>query len=220
MYRRSLELTVSSYDRLMPENQQMPATETNPAGFTLARIITELFAPAVLVGVMLLAQPLLTSGVTWLQAVTAAVFTVGLPFALVLVLKHRGAVTDHHVSVREHRAPILVAAAVSLGLGALLLMFLNAPAELFGEIGGVFIGLVLCLLANLVWKLSVHSAVAAYVALALLVPVPVVGPVLALLLAAAVGWSRVKLSDHTPAQVLAGYVAGCVAFTAALLLLS
>lgn len=185
----------------------------------MAWIITEVFAPAVLVGGLLLAQPLLTPGVTWLQAVTAAVFTVGLPFVLVLALKHRGAVTDHHVSVREHRAPILVAAAGSLGLGALLLMVLGAPAELFGEIGGVFIGLVLCLLANLVWKLSVHAAVAAYAALTLLVPVPVVGPVLALLVAAAVGWSRVKLKAHTPGQVLAGYAAGCLAFAAALLLL-
>lgn len=203
----------------MPETHQPPTTETNRTSFTLARMITEVFAPAVLVGGFLLAQPLLTPGVTWLQAITAAVFTVGLPFALVLVLKRRGSVTDHHVSVREHRAPILIAAAVSLGLGALLLMVLDAPAELFGEVGGVFFGLVLCLLANLVWKLSVHAAVAAYVALALLVPVPVVGPVLALLLASAVGWSRVKLSAHTTPQVLAGYAAGCLAFTGALLLL-
>ncbi|MBG6184885.1 membrane-associated phospholipid phosphatase [Arthrobacter sp. CAN_A214] len=206
----------------MPETQRHAASEirrTNEAGIALARIITEVFAPAVLVGGLLLAQPLLTSGVILLQAVTAAVFTVGLPFVLVLVLKHRGAVADHHVSVREHRAPILIAAAGSLGLGALLLMVLDAPAELFGEIGGVFIGLVLCLLANLVWKLSVHAAVAAYAALTLLVPVPVVGPVLALLVAAAVGWSRVKLKAHTPGQVVAGYAAGSLAFAGALLLL-
>lgn len=214
----TLKPTVSSYDRLMPEIQQPPATEISRARSTLARIVTEAFAPVVLVGVLLLAQPLLTPGVTWLQALTAAVFTVGLPFALVLVLTHRGAVTDHHVSVREHRAPVMAAAAVSLGLGALLLVALDAPAALFGEIGGVFIGLVLCLLVNLVWKLSVHAAVAAYVAMALLVPVPVIGPVLALLLASAVGWSRVKLSAHTPGQALAGFAAGCLAFAGALLL--
>ena len=192
---------------------------THPKTSTLARIITEVLAPTVLVGGLLLAQPLLTPGVTWLQAATAAVFTVGLPFALILVLKRRGSVTDHHVGVRQQRAPILVASAVSLGIGALLLMFLEAPAELFGEIGGVFIGLVLCLLANLVWKMSVHSAVAVYVALALLMPVPTIGPVLALSVVAATGWSRVKLGDHTPIQVLAGYAAGCLAFTAAQLLL-
>jgi membrane-associated phospholipid phosphatase len=206
----------------MPEVQQPPAQKmirTHRRTSTLARIVTEFFAPAVLVGGLLLAQPLLRPGVTWLQAVTAAVFTVGLPFVLVLVLKHRGSVTDHHVGVRQQRAPILVASAVSLGLGAVLLTLLDAPTGLFGEIGGVFFGLVLCLLVNLVWKLSVHAAVAAYFALALLVTVPVVGPVLALLFVAATGWSRVRLGDHTPAQVLAGYAAGCLAFAAAQLLL-
>ncbi|MUK01469.1 hypothetical protein GM708_05735 [Vibrio cholerae] len=129
----------------MPETQQRPAARTDRAGLILARVITEGLAPTVLVGVLLLAQPLLTPGATWLQAVTAVVFTVGLPFALVLVLKHRGAITDHHVRVREHRAPILVASAASLGLGALLL-------------------------------------------------------------ASAVGWSRVRLGAHTPGQVLGGHV--------------
>lgn len=198
----------------MPETQQIPV---NTAA-KMARIVTEASAPAVLVGVLLLLQPLLSPGVTWLQGIVAAGFTVGLPFLGVLWLKRRGSVTDHHVGVREQRAPILAAAAGSIGVGALLLVLLDAPAALFGEIGGVFIGLILCLAANLVWKLSVHSAVAAYVGLALLAPVPAIGPALALLLASATGWSRIKLGDHTPTQVLAGHAAGCAAFAAAMLL--
>lgn len=185
---------------------------------TLALTVTEVFAPTVLVGVFLLAQPLLTPGATWLQSVTAMVFTVGLPFALLLWLKHRGAVTDHHISVREDRAPVMAFAALSLGIGALLLVLLGAPAGLFGAIGAVFVGLVLCLLVNLVWKLSVHSAVAAYIALALLAPVPALGPALALLLASAVGWSRIRLGAHSPGQVLAGHAVGCLVFAVSLLL--
>ncbi|THJ65761.1 phosphatase PAP2 family protein [Arthrobacter echini] len=199
----------------------MPETASPASGRlsrSLALIITEGLAPTLLVGVFLLAQPLLTPGVTWLQSITAAVFTVGLPFALLLWLKHRGAVTDHHISVREDRAPVMAFAALSLGIGVLLLMFLQAPAELFGAMGAIFIGLVLCLLANLVWKLSVHSAVAAYIALALLAPVPALGPALALLLASAVGWSRVRLKAHTPEQVLAGHAVGCLVFAVSLLL--
>ncbi|WAP51433.1 phosphatidic acid phosphatase [Arthrobacter sp. ATA002] len=202
----------------MPETTQAPTSTVSVASTRAARIVTETTAPTVLVGLLLLLQPLLSSGVTWLQGIVAAGFTVGLPFAGILWLKRRGAVTDHHVGRREQRAPILIASAASIGVGALLLILMGAPAALFGEIGGVFIGLVLCLAANLVWKLSVHSAVAAYVGLALLAPVPVFGPALALLLASATGWSRVKLGDHTPTQVLAGHLAGCVAFAAALLL--
>ena len=203
----------------MSSTLRHPATSPSRTASTrLARIVTEVSAPTVLVGVLLLLQPLLTPGVTWLQGVVAALFTVGLPFAGILVLKRRGRVTDHHVGVRTQRAPILAASAVSLGIGALLLVLLDAPAALFGEIGGVFIGLMICLAANLVWKLSVHSAVAAYVGLALLAPVPAVGAALALLLASATGWSRVKLGDHTPSQVLAGHFAGCLVFATALLL--
>jgi membrane-associated phospholipid phosphatase len=198
----------------------MPATIEVPAQrvSTVARVVTETSAPAVLVGILLLLQPLLSPGVSWVHGIVAAGFTVGLPFLGILWLKRRGRVTDHHVGVREQRAPILLASALSIGIGALILVLLNAPAVLFGEIGGVFIGLMLCLAANLVWKLSVHSAVAAYVGLVLLAPVPVFGPALALMLASATGWSRVKLGDHTPTQVLAGHLAGCVAFAAALLL--
>jgi membrane-associated phospholipid phosphatase len=202
----------------MPETTQIPTSTVSLASARAARIVTEATAPAVLVGILLLLQPVLSPGVTWLQGIVAAGFTVGLPFAGILWLKRRGTVTDHHVGKREQRAPILIASAASIGVGALLLILLGAPAALFGEIGGVFIGLVLCLAANLVWKLSVHSAVAAYVGLALLAPVPMVGSALALLLASATGWSRVKLGDHTPTQVLAGHAAGCLAFTAALLL--
>ncbi|WP_461170223.1 phosphatase PAP2 family protein [Arthrobacter sp. Z1-15] len=202
----------------MPETTQVPTSGVSAASTRAARIVTETTAPTVLVGLLLLLQPLLSPGVTWLQGIVAAGFTVGLPFAGILWLKRRGAVTDHHVGRREQRAPILVASAASIGVGALLLILLDAPAALFGEIGGVFIGLVLCLAANLVWKLSVHSAVAAYVGLALLAPIPLVGSALALLLASATGWSRVKLGDHTPTQVLAGHAAGCLAFAAALLL--
>ncbi|MBP3037445.1 phosphatidic acid phosphatase [Arthrobacter sp. zg-ZUI100] len=202
----------------MPETLQLPPTRASNASARVARIVTETSAPAVLVGILLLLQPLLSPGVTWLQGIVAALFTVGLPFAGILWLKQRGRVTDHHVGVRTQRAPILAASAVSLGIGALILVLLDAPAAMFGEIGGVFIGMMLCLVANLVWKLSVHSAVAAYVGLALLAPIPVFGAALALLLASATGWSRVKLGDHTPTQVLAGHLAGCLAFAAAMLL--
>ncbi|CEA09657.1 hypothetical protein BN1051_03029 [Arthrobacter saudimassiliensis] len=202
----------------MPQPLQLAASRPSAVSLRLARVVTEISAPTVLVGILLLLQPLLTPGVTWLQGVMAAVFTVGLPFAGILWLKQRGSVTDHHVGVRTQRAPILAASAVSMGIGALVLILLDAPAAMFGEIGGVFIGMMLCLAANLVWKLSVHSAVAAYVGLALLAPIPAVGAGLALLLASATGWSRVKIGDHTPTQVLAGHIAGCLAFATALLL--
>ncbi len=185
---------------------------------TVARYVTEVLSPAILVSVLLMLQPILTPGVTWPQALVAVAFVTGLPFAVLLWMKHRGKVTDHHVSIRQQRAPVMVMAGVSLAIGAALLFALDAPVRLFSEVGAIFLGLIVCLLANLMWKLSVHSAVATYVALVLLTPVGHVGAALALALAATVGWSRIELKDHTPAQVLAGQFVGSALYAVALFL--
>ncbi len=184
----------------------------------VARYVTEILSPAILVSVLLILQPLLTPGVTWPQALVAFIFVTGLPFVVLLWMKHRGKVTDHHVSIRQQRAPVMIMAGISLAIGAALLFALHAPVRLFSEVGAIFLGLIACLLANLVWKLSVHSAVATYVALVLLTPVVHVGAALALMLAATVGWSRIALKDHTPAQVLAGQFVGCAVYAVSLFL--
>ncbi len=181
-----------------------------------ARYVTEILSPAVLVSVLLLLQPFLTPGTTWPQALVAFLFVTGLPFGVLLWMKHRGKLTDHHVGDRRQRAPVLVMAGTSLLVGAVLLFVLDAPIGLFGAVGTIFLGLVVCLLANLLWKLSVHSAVAAYVALELLTPAGQLGAALALVLSATVGWSRIELKDHTSTQVLAGLVVGCCVYTVGL----
>ncbi|MEV0732262.1 phosphatase PAP2 family protein [Polymorphospora sp. NPDC050346] len=65
------------------------------------------------------------------------------------------------------------------------------------------------------WKISIHALVAAGTAIALTV---LVSPYFAVAwpLAALVGWSRVRLRDHTIAQVFAGAAIGAAA-TGALL---
>ncbi|OIH82129.1 hypothetical protein BLJ79_20665 [Arthrobacter sp. UCD-GKA] len=183
-----------------------------------ARYVTEILSPAILVSVLLLLQPLLTPGTTWPQALVAFFFVTGLPFGALLWMRHRGKVTDHHVGDRRQRAPVMMMAGTSLVVGAVLLFVLDAPAGLFSAVGTIFLGLLVCLLANLVWKLSVHSAVAAFVGLELLAPLGQVGPALALVLAATVGWSRIELKDHTSTQVLAGLVVGCAVYAVGLLL--
>nr|WP_176704719.1 phosphatase PAP2 family protein [Arthrobacter sp.]AXV46353.1 hypothetical protein pA40H1_p67 [Arthrobacter sp.] len=185
---------------------------------TAARQVTEILSPAILISVLLILQPLLTPGVTWPQAIVSFAFVTGIPYVVLLWMKQRGKITDHHIGVRQQRAPVLVMAGISTVIGAGLLFALEAPTGLFSEIGAIFLGLVVCLLANLVWKLSVHSAVATYVSLALLAPLAPVGPALALAVAAAVAWSRIQLKDHTPTQVLAGQFVGCAVYAVALAL--
>ena len=71
------------------------------------------------------------------------------------------------------------------------------------------VGLRSSLLVTLAWKISIHVAV---VAGAVVIVALVFGPVALSLvpLVLLVGWARVALQDHTPAQALAGAVLGAL----------
>jgi membrane-associated phospholipid phosphatase len=181
-----------------------------PRRLRLARLVTEVLAPAPIVAVVpLVVAWRATSGVAMavVWGVTASLFSSLLPFAVVLLWVRAGRLSDHHVGVREQRAlPMLMGiASVLVGLG--LLAVLRAPRELLALGGSMTVGLSVSLLVTLWWKVSVHTAVAAGAATVLAL---VFGRALlaAWPLVALVGWSRVELGDHTWAQVLVGAVLG------------
>ncbi|GGN19916.1 membrane-associated phospholipid phosphatase [Actinoplanes campanulatus] len=180
-----------------------------------ARLLTEVLSPAVLVATVLLA-------VAWhaadspmsalIMGVIAAAAASFLPIAYILHGVRRGAWTDRHVGVRAQRTlPMLVCLGSTVS-GTLALAAVGAPHDLLALIACMAAALVvvtpITLLAR--WKISIHALVAAGTAVTFTV---VFGPALAFTwpLAAAVGWSRVRLLDHTPAQVLAGALVGACA---------
>jgi membrane-associated phospholipid phosphatase len=176
-----------------------------------ARIVTEVFAPGVLVSVLLLAVGLHAaggpSGLLW--GLLAALFASITPMAYILRGVRRGHWTDHHVTVREQRRlPLLVGlASVVVGLG--LLIWLKAPRELLALVAAMVAGLGVTVLVTHWWKISVHTAVAAGTVVVLTL---VFGPWLLFLWAvvALIAWSRVELRDHTIGQVLGGIPFGAI----------
>ncbi|MEJ5913768.1 hypothetical protein [Pseudokineococcus sp. 1T1Z-3] len=185
-----------------------PTRGTARAG--LAQRLTDLLAPThLLVAVQLLvgvvAGETSTSGLAW--GALAALFTAVLPYAFVLRGVRRGRYGDRHVKDRKQRLVPLAFAGASVATGVAVLALAGAPGQLLALNLATLLGLVLILATTLVWKISVHSGVAAGVASVasmVLPPVAVVG----VLLVAAVGWSRVELRDHTRAQALGGAVLG------------
>ncbi len=178
----------------------------------LARLITNVFAPAQVVGVLLVVVAL-DSTRTVSAAVGWSFLTVGIavliPFAYVLRGVRRRHFTDIHVGQREQRSvPILIGIG-SIFVSLALLIILGAPRELVALVAAMTGGLLVTLLVTLAWKISVHAAVAsgAVVILAL-----VFGPVLLAMgvLAGLICWARVKLTDHSVPQVVAGAVLGAV----------
>ncbi|MFD9129012.1 hypothetical protein [Kitasatospora sp. NPDC059571] len=177
-----------------------------------ARIVTDVLAPANLViGLLLLvgrhSRPG-WAGPGW--GLLAALFCGILPISLILWGVRRGALTDKHIRVRRQRVLPMAASLLCVLAGLALLRGLGAPAEVVALVVAMLVGLVSSLAVTVRWQISIHNSVAGGTALVLAL---VFGPwagIAAAAGAAAIGWSRLVLKAHTPAQVLAGTALGGV----------
>ncbi|MBY8870523.1 hypothetical protein K7640_01545 [Micromonospora sp. PLK6-60] len=188
-----------------------------------ARAVTEVFAPAVLASVLPLViavhstAPAVATGLGW--ALLAILFCSAIPYAVVWVGVRRGRLTDHHIGVREQRRMPLVFGMFSVLVGLAVLVLAGAPRPLVAMVVVMFAVLLVVTVVNQVWKLSAHAAVAAGSAVVLII---VFGPALvpSLAVVAVVGWSRVRLGDHTTSQVVVGALAGALTAAPTFLLLA
>lgn len=176
-----------------------------------ARWLTEAFQPPVVVSIQLLVSPLTEDGFpgTMVYGALAALFVCVLPLILLLVLVRLGKVTDHHVSDRKQRAPVLLMALGSILAGLLVLEAAVAPRSVVAMVLAVVGGVVVLAAVSPFWKMSGHAAA---ISCSTVIAVLMLGPAWAplLLLVPAVGWSRVVLRAHTVAQVVAGSLFGGV----------
>lgn len=177
-----------------------------------ARLITDTLAPANLViAILLIIGWHSTSSVTGLGwGMLAALFCGGIPFAVIMLGVKRGHWTDKHVRVREQRAVPLLATMASVLIGISLLVVLQAPREVYALVVAMLVGLITTMMVTVWWKVSVHTAVAGGVVVILLLAYGA-GMAPLVLGIAAIGWSRVALRDHTPAQTVVGALLGGLA---------
>ncbi|MET9386982.1 hypothetical protein ABZY09_39695 [Streptomyces sp. NPDC002928] len=85
----------------------------------------------------------------------------------------------------------------------------GAPQEMIGLVIAMMVTLLALTAVTFVWKISVHQAVAA--GSVTMITVAYGGwALLGFALVALVGWSRVALRDHTPAQAFSGTVLGAL----------
>jgi len=194
----------------MAEEKVVVRTEQRRSRHHLATLVTEVFAPvplaAGLVAVVAFrsaASPAAALG--W--ALLAAIFTSVLPLFYLIRGVRRRQFTDRHVRLREQRPRILLVGVGLVAVGLVLLTRLGAPREIVALLVSMIAGLLIAVLISLRWKASLHTASAAGTVVILAL---VLGPIwLALfLLVGLVGWARVELGDHTPAQAAVGALVG------------
>jgi membrane-associated phospholipid phosphatase len=181
-------------------------------GHRLARIVTEVSAPAVLIVFIFVAvgsHSVRNAAVGLAWGLFAAFFASLIPFAWIVGNVRRGRLTDHHVGVREQRPVPLLVGLGSVLTGLLLMVLLDAPGPIRALVAVGAVGLAVGVPVSRHWKMSIHAAVAAGSAV---VTVLVFGPPLFLVWPALllIGWSRVRLGDHTVPQVMVGALVGGV----------
>ena len=187
--------------------QQDPAMVSQlPARRKLARLVADILAPAPTVAGLLLV-------VTWHNTPTAGeallwtLVTISLgsllPLLYILLQVRRGRLTDRHVRLREQRLrPLLVGTTSLLALLAVLVLG-GAPRDLVALVSALAVGLVVGTLVTLFWKISGHVGVVAGTVIILALDF---GPAWLGLapLVLLIGWARVEVGDHTPAQAIGG----------------
>ncbi|MER7012820.1 hypothetical protein ABT324_15495 [Saccharopolyspora sp. NPDC000359] len=187
-----------------------PGTRTSKD--RLARVLTEVFAPWVIVVALPLAVAWRATGSTgpalgWglLVSATSSI----LPMGVIVWGARTGRWDSHHVRDRAGRFVPFVALIVMSLVGLGLLVLLSAPWLLIALDVAMIVSLFATGGITVWWKVSMHSAVAAGAVVILAVLFHPVCWAL-LLVVAAISWSRVHLRDHTAAQVTIGAVVGAV----------
>lgn len=141
-------------------------------------------------------------------AVTLIVtYTLGFaaPIILFFYLRRKKLIVDSDASFKEERTLPFSIAIIFYLIGLIFLIYFNVNiisiALWFCYISNTIITLVI----NKYWKISAHSMGAAgpFAALTFLFGLPAIWFLIVIIL---IGWARIKLKCHTPAQVIAGLV--------------
>jgi hypothetical protein len=173
---------------------------------TLARLITNILNPF-LISVIIIILMAYQSTSSFSDFIKWALVSLALsvaPTFIIAVLMVRGKKLDSLFSnPRQQRHVVYITAIFLAALGCGLLWYFKAPQLLLGTFIAGFIAIIIFTGINYFWKISLHTA---FVGASITVLIIVYGAVAAwtCLLLPPVAWARMKLKQHTLAQVVAG----------------
>jgi membrane-associated phospholipid phosphatase len=136
------------------------------------------------------------------------------PALLILVLWKRGLISELNMNKREDRIIPFIMTAIFFSLAYYLLKQLHiSPIYNYFIIGTTFI-IIIALIINYFWKISIHmiamgGMLGAFLALSfvLIINIPIL-IMLIIFISGLVGFARLKLNIHSPAQVYIGFLTG------------
>lgn len=187
-----------------------------------ARLITYILHPVILplyLLVWLILSPfyfsmILTTGIKALLAAMVAITSFFFPSLFIYLLYRNGIIGSLYLEKREERIYPFITTAVFFFLTYYLFMHLQVLRVFQLFMLGATLLILICLFISLFWKISIHMAGIGGVFGTLIgISYRLSEPILAafmvvLLLAGLVGFARLKLAAHEPAEVYGGFITG------------
>ena len=124
-------------------------------------------------------------------------------FLIIVYLVRKKKLLNIFIDVRRQRHKIYLLAGVCSAVSCVVLYYLGAPLMLVAVFVAGLISVVVFMSINLRWKISVHTAFAAGTVTMVILLYGAAGAIAAVLLPI-IGWSRIELEHHSPAQVAMG----------------
>ena len=124
-------------------------------------------------------------------------------FVVVVYLARQGRLDGILVIPQEQRKGIYVLAAALGAIGCVVLYFSGAPKLLVATFCAGLVAIVIFMVINMFWKISLHAAFISGSATVLTIIYGMIGA-LSILLLLLVAWARIELKLHSPAQVASG----------------
>ena len=200
----------------MTEQQNIPNRKATLTAHIISGVFSPLFAPTYAMAMTLWLTNLryLPSGVLIWALSGILLITCILPAALIYFLIRKGKVSDFDVSNPRQRGIPFTFATICYIAAAVFVFVLNAPGWMPAFFIGAAIVSGLSMLISKWWKISAHSAsVGGVTALiywlvyqSYLNIAPMMWLSITIIVTGLVGWARLYLRHHTPAQVFAGAI--------------
>ncbi len=124
-------------------------------------------------------------------------------FTVIIFLVRNNKLESISIKVREQRNKIYLLASICAVASCAVLYYLAAPLILVAALVAGLVAVVIFMSINLWWKISIHSAFVAGSVTILIVMYGYIWAVTIVLLLL-IGWSRIEMEHHSPAQVVFG----------------
>lgn len=184
----------------------------NTLTYKLLRLVSEVFSPFVLAGLLITLIAVVTDIAWVLPVLICLTFIVGIPQALSIYMHRANLTTDRFIQVRKQRTPFFIGSLISMLVGVLVINLVGTSRDVVIALNLAVLSLIAVIGINLKIKISLHAFVAALFAIVAPVYLGISAFSVALggVIWALTVWSRYYLKRHSSFELILGTIGGVI----------